>query len=431
MISNFVRQGVLATGLIQSLYLIAGAAAPQVEASGDAAINGNPSVVQRTYPEHNLVLENSQAKDRRKEYKNPRYARLVDDAIIWLKAHQAEDGSWDADGFGSLCPKEDPCGAAGEPGQEVATTAMAVLALLGAGSDYASGHHQQASALGVRWLFAAQNQETGMIGLKGTAPNLRAHTLASLALIETYARSDSALLGRRSILAINAILSARNQQGTWSTDAWHDDSDLTGLVLLTLRAALEVDLLNGHESVLDKGLAELLIQVNTNTKIAKPAGPKNASPALTALALFCQVRTQAGGTSGATAATKLCDDLFGQAPPAWLPEEPSVQRDQDMYVWHYRAQAMFQVGGKSWKAWDRQLRDALGNSQVESGHSKGSWNPFGSGAIRGGRVYATALMILTAQSGSPHDPLQPSVKPSGGLFPLSAVKPENRPKIVD
>jgi len=56
------------------------------------------------------------------------------------------------------------------------------------------------------------------------------------------------------------------------------------------------------------------------------------------------------------------------------------------------------MGGASWEGWRAALDRVLIGSQRRDGDSKGSWDPVGPWGFSGGRVYATAMALLSLQS---------------------------------
>ena len=85
--------------------------------------------------------------------------------------------------------------------------------------------------------------------------------------------------------------------------------------------------------------------------------------------------------------------LCAKLPPTWNPADGSI----DMYYWYYGTLAMFQVGGKPWKAWRAGMDKAIVQSQRKDTDYclyKGSWDPIGPWGPDGGRVYSTALMAM-------------------------------------
>ena len=85
---------------------------------------------------------------------------------------------------------------------------------------------------------------------------------------------------------------------------------------------------------------------------------------------------------------KLCEELL----PNWNPDDGSI----DMYYWYYGTLAMFQVGGSSWRKWNEAMKKAIVEHQNRKGRGAkaGSWDPIGAWGPDGGRVYATASMVM-------------------------------------
>ncbi len=68
-----------------------------------------------------------------------------------------------------------------------------------------------------------------------------------------------------------------------------------------------------------------------------------------------------------------------------------------MVYWYWGTLAMFQVGGKPWKTWRDALKTALLDHQRRDGPFAGSFDPAGPWGPDGGRVYSTALALLTLE----------------------------------
>ena len=68
--------------------------------------------------------------------------------------------------------------------------------------------------------------------------------------------------------------------------------------------------------------------------------------------------------------------------------------------WYWGSLAMFQVGGKYWRAWNKEMKGAIVKNQHPkgSGARTGSWDPIGIwGRAYGGRVFSTALMTMSLE----------------------------------
>jgi hypothetical protein len=82
-----------------------------------------------------------------------------------------------------------------------------------------------------------------------------------------------------------------------------------------------------------------------------------------------------------------------------LPEMGTPQQPlRDCYYWYYATQAMFQMQGDYWTAWNARMRPLLLGTQVQEGDLAGSWHPWlpvrDRWGAAGGRVYVTAIHLL-------------------------------------
>lgn len=136
----------------------------------------------------------------------------------WLAAAQKADGSWPS-----------------EPGREVRTGALALLAFHGRGESARSPAHGATITAGLRWLLE-QQQSDGWFGSSG-ARDAASHGLALAAVSEAYAftRIPSLLAARDR--AIKATLEAQTGSGLWH-DAEGETSSLYATLaqLMALRA---------------------------------------------------------------------------------------------------------------------------------------------------------------------------------------------------
>jgi hypothetical protein len=82
-----------------------------------------------------------------------------------------------------------------------------------------------------------------------------------------------------------------------------------------------------------------------------------------------------------------------QKPPLWQ-QGGAI----DHYYWYYATYAMYQMGGRYWTDWSKKLDDAVVETQRQDGNFKGSWDPIGVWGEDGGRVYSTAILVLTLEA---------------------------------
>jgi hypothetical protein len=80
--------------------------------------------------------------------------------------------------------------------------------------------------------------------------------------------------------------------------------------------------------------------------------------------------------------------------------KPSVN-NRNTYYWYYATQAMHNVPGVEWDAWNRQMRRILIETQDKNGCAAGSWDPNKPDpdpwGAQGGRLMVTSLSCLTLE----------------------------------
>jgi len=69
----------------------------------------------------------------------------------------------------------------------------------------------------------------------------------------------------------------------------------------------------------------------------------------------------------------------------------------DIYYNFYAAQVMHHWGGPEWDAWNRELRNHLVRTQATQGHEAGSWHFADPHGDQAGRLYSTAMAVMTLE----------------------------------
>jgi hypothetical protein len=354
----------------------------------------------------------------------------VENGLAWLAAHQAQSGIWDRFRFPKQCPPGDRCaGVARERREEdldAGITGLCLLAFLGAGHVDGAGRYGGTVASAVDALLACQQASGGFYRVETSASYNDA--LATLALAEYYA-----LTGRQDVReplerAVKHLASTQQALGGWDyvphADSGRNDTSITAWVVQALHACAA----SGIEVP-----SEVMIKAALHfSRAAEPDGRVRYADAGDGYALDRDLRPVYQYSPALTAAGMTCEQLLGWrlAGPlvlrqrsrllAELPsEERFVQRDasrrQSMYYWYYGTLGMFQRGGDDWSKWNGRLRDAIlplqDRSEARGGerrHQYGSWPPYGSGwgmaGLIGGRVYSTAIGVLTMEVYYRHTP---------------------------
>lgn len=329
-------------------------------------------------------------------------------ALRWLADHQDADGKWDADGFAKHDPPGDECTGNGNPLHDVGLTGLALLAFLGDGHTLIhEGPYRDNVLRAVRWLRDQQDYETGLLGQEIGHSFLYDHAIATLALCEAYYFGHSPALRRNCQSAINLITRARNPYGAWRYDlppTGDQDSSVTGWMVFALKSAKDCGLVIDEEAFV--GARNLFVELtdpasgrvgydSAGSSSSRITGindhfPADRGEAMTATAMLSRIFM---GDDPQEPMLQKQADLLLRSLPEWDPEAGRC----DMYYWYYGTYAMFQVGGRHWKAWNSAMKSAVLDSQRRDGSAAGSWDPAGPWGMTGGRVYSTATMALSLE----------------------------------
>ena len=154
----------------------------------------------------------------------------------------------------------------------------------------------------------------------------------------------------------------------------------------------------------------------------RAAGLKVSDEVLGRVHLFLNdVQADGGGQYGytgpqpnrktTTAVGLLCRMYLG-----WKRDNPALRRGiaflsrskpdrNDMYYNYYATQVLHHWGGAPWNAWNAVMRPQLIALQEKEGPAAGSWRPAGGHSGKGGRIYQTALSLMTLEVYYRHLPL--------------------------
>ncbi|MEM9382560.1 MAG: hypothetical protein AAGB93_21585 [Planctomycetota bacterium] len=271
------------------------------------------------------------------------------------------------------------------------------------------GQYKDVVKRGIRWLVEEQDRETGLFGEELGHAFLYDHSIATLAMCETFYLDKSTLLKTKAQSAINYISKARNPYGVWRYEVppnGDNDTSVTGWMVFALKSAQEgklkideesfVAAINWFDEMTDPGTGRCGYTETGSASSRVPGAndqyPTDKGEALTAVSLLC--RFFLGQNPDDNPVMKDHAELLLRTLPKWEPEAFGC----DMYYWYYGSYAMYQMGGKYWKEWRKALEQAVLSSQRKDGSSKGSWDPVGPWGHAGGRVYSTASMVLCLEA---------------------------------
>jgi hypothetical protein len=351
---------------------------------------------------------------------SPLTKNAVRAGLLWLARHQEEDGRWSTKGFAGRCRGEARCGGQGSGSHDSGLTGLALLAFLGAGflpttrsgieDPFEKGraiHYGDTVRKGLRWLKEGQD-------LEGCFPNQEGefmydHAIATLAMAEAAWLCISPLYREPAQRGVDFLQKAQNPGSGWRYTVRPGDSDtsVTGWCVMALKSAELSGL--ALDPAAFEGARRWLARVTSTEGVVGYESPGDAGstmpgindrwqahPAMTAVGLLMKafLERRRGDPWMKAAAGRLLRDL-----PLWDEKKKSV----DFYYWYYAALALFQYDapdGPVWKAFNESMKQALlpFQSRSQAGCREGSWDPAADRWGRvGGRVYATALNVLTLE----------------------------------
>jgi hypothetical protein len=324
--------------------------------------------------------------------------------LAWLAQVQRPDGHWQLHtGYPD----------AGEIRTDTGATALALLCFLGAGQTHQSGEHSARVARGLDWLKRIQKQGDFLKGdffdsnQEGENASFYAHAQATMALTEALVLTGDESLRQPVLDGLAFIAEGQHPRtGGWKYRRGSaGDLSVFGWQIMALQTGRMAGIEPPPE-ILDRANGFLeLVQSEGGTRYRYEPASRAATPAMTAEGLLCRQylgwprEHPAFGSGG----RYLLEDDH-------LPRWESGRRN--VYLWYYAAQMLHNLQGADWDRWNALVRTALVRNQVTSGaRVAGSWNPRqpvghpDENVEKGGRLYLTALCLLTLEVYYRHLPL--------------------------
>ncbi|MFM8805594.1 MAG: hypothetical protein ACKOK8_17095, partial [Planctomycetia bacterium] len=301
-------------------------------------------------------------------------------ALEWLRRQQgANDGLWSLTG---------PYGDGGSQENQLAATAMALLAFQGAGNTTTQGPYHAAVARAWRSLLKLQ-QEDGTFDV-GNVPlqhALYSHAQATMALCELYGMSRDPKLAEAAARAVGYCVAAQGPNGGWRYEPGKaGDMSVTGWYMMALKTAEMAGLEVPAETFARIG--DFLDTVANEKRTAygylrhsplKPASPVTA--AVTAEGLLC--RQYLGWPQADPRLVEGIELLLNEK------KIDFAEDGKDVYAWYYITQVAHHMEGDAWRRWNEQVSTVLPREQVAKGREKGSWDPaLDKWGHIGGRLFA-------------------------------------------
>jgi len=341
--------------------------------------------------------------------------KAVEMGLDFFARHQFPDGHWSLHELPPGVTYDDP--ALGQMKSDPAATGLALLTYLGAGYTHLDDKHRAIVNRGVDWLVSNQQENGDLFSKQGVTKYawFYSHGICTIALCEAYGMTRDPELREPARKAIDFILkSQHSERGGWRyRPNAESDTSVTGWQLMALKSARMAGLdvpaeafekIDGWLDLAENPSGDGRYVYNpyaANTPEQRDGRKPNL--AMTAEAMLMRMyldyeSDDPGLTAGA-------DHLKENLPSVGTAAKPA----RDVYYWYYATQAMFQMQGDYWPAWNDRLRPLAETSQSTSGPTAGSWHPSKPVPDRwghaGGRFYVTAMHLLMLEVYYRHLPL--------------------------
>ncbi len=343
----------------------------------------------------------------------------VEEGLRWIAKHQRPDGSWRL--FHNVNACQGDCRNQGKIESPAAATGLALMSLLGAGYTHEAGPYQREVQAGLEYLLSKLRvgPRGGNLTINGGGKaNMYSQAIATIALSEAWAMTGDPALEQPVREAQKYICAAQNEfNGSWGYSAGQaGDLTITSWQIAALKscklAGIKVD-----PNVWEK--ARKFVESTTDT--SGLFGYKRP------VDLRLSARKRSFRLETTTAAGTLATMYMG-APL----ETASIRNGMnflakkgvsqtDIYYDYYATQAFRHYGGEEWKQWNSVMREHLVDTQDRSsGHARGSWYfPDKHGEV-GGRLYTTAMAVMTLEVYYRYLPLYGEASLTNEEIPIAA-----------
>ena len=316
-------------------------------------------------------------------------------ALEWIVRQQQKDGLWSMQG---------PYQNGGSQENRLAATAMALLALQGAGQTHQVGEHQAVVARAWKKLLAGQQRNGSFdVGRLPAQHELYSHAQVTIALCELYGMTRDPELAEPAERALAYCLAAQGPNGGWRYEPGKDgDMSVTGWYMMALKSA-EMAGMDVPPEAFERieGFLDLVAtQEGRRYGYRRENLLRDASPV----------------TAAVSAEGLLCRQYLGWAQndpriiaglEAIMAEKPlDFGGDKDVYAWYYITQVAHHTQGRPWARWNASVRAELPSRQLSTGKERGSWDPALDrwGSI-GGRLFVTCFSTWMLEVYYRHLPL--------------------------
>lgn len=342
----------------------------------------------------------------------------VREGLSWLAEAQEPLGFWDCDRFG------------GHEQHDVEVTALALLSYLAEDGLRPGSPWRRRLQAGLAWLGSQQvtdpsGREDGRIGTPRHKDFIYGHTIATLAMVEAYGLSGDETLRDPAQRAVRYLENYRRAGHGWGYEPRSSggNSAVTAWAGHTLVAAQEfglelkdgtLDAVRGWFRRVTEEPTGRVATSRDGESLRWGSGGGSTAPAGEALiAASLSLHLLLGDQPSHSPVLDRQVERLVLDPPVWDDESTRV----DFHHWFYSSQALRQIEGEAAEGWRAALLDALAEGRSAGDDQGGSWSPVEDRDLPGGRVYATAMALLSLQAPYRYGDLdEPRVLPAAKAF---------------
>ncbi len=316
--------------------------------------------------------------------------QAVEAALVWLAAHQRDNGSWsfnlDLDPCNGRCRHTKKKGSE-SPTPSTGATGLALLAFLGAGhTHHREGPYQETVRRGIYYLRSVAGEAEA--GLDWQQGSMYGHGIALMALSEALTMSskerlpDSDLFGLVSN-GVSFTSVAQHENGSWGyVPGSPGDITVSAWQVLSIVAAKKNRVDTRTNTLADAKEFVMSTCTDRDFWFGYKGPPGEETTTAIGLALMLYLGQSTEYTPFYNALTQLA---------ARGPKFRNVYHD------YYATLALHHSRHHAWDEWNRKLRDHLVATQAKSGHEAGSWHFSDPWGDIGGRLYTTAMCAMTLE----------------------------------
>ena len=352
--------------------------------------------------------------------------KAVATGLKWIASKQRQDGSWSFTDIGDDATF-DVEGRGDVPDDaEMAATASALLAFLGAGHTHQQrGPYKRTVRAGLDYLIshaAAVERPDGVYAdYRGAfeKQGMYVQGLVCIALAEAYGMTKDKDLRTAAEAGLRFIIAAQGPLGGWRYRPAFEvqkfiaegdpdilgDTSVVGWQLMALKSGVAANI--KIDSSVFKGVDNFLDETEWEGGTEYGYQPRRAY----------QMDEKDGTGRGSVSQTRSAIGLLCRMYLGWKKEDDRLKRGveklaeagpkrNDSYLAYYATQVLHHWGGDLWEEWNAVQREYLVSTQEQAGPLAGSWTPGNShGDRRGGRLWVTCLSVMTLEVYYRHLPL--------------------------